>query len=131
MNQQTIALVIIVKTNSMILKNYGKQLIVSFFQLKKYLKRLQNSTLNTLIILSSSIVYKYVDKLWISCGQTCGQLDLNTPLWIAVDKSSSYPQLKLSYPQNYPHVFFRPRRVKLGFSTFSTGPIIYRGAYIN
>jgi hypothetical protein len=45
----------------------------------------------SLIILLINSVDNSVDKLWISCGRSCGKLGLRHPLWIAVDKLASYP----------------------------------------
>jgi hypothetical protein len=85
---------------------------------------LKPKSLISLIILLIMSVDNSVDKLWISCGRTCGKLGLRHPLWIAVDKLTSYPQGKASYPQNCPQAIFRPRRQNYHFSTFSTGPTI-------
>lgn len=65
-----------------------------------------------------------VDKLWISCGQGCGQLAFSPPLWIAVDKSASYPQESATYPQNTPQHFSHNYAAKLPISTVSTAPTI-------
>ena len=80
---------------------------------------------------SSQTVENPVDKLWISCGWTCGQLGTFSPLWIPVDKLASYPQVKSSYPQNYPHTVYRSGQQKPQISTVSTAPTIYKGSYLN
>jgi hypothetical protein len=85
---------------------------------------LNRSFLISLIIKLIKSVDKSVDKLWISCGWGCGKLALHEPLWIAVDKSGSYPQGRSGYPQNYPHPILRPGQQNWYLSTFSTGPTI-------
>lgn len=78
-----------------------------------------------------SHVDKAVEKLWKTCGWSCGKLPSFTALWIAVEKSPSYPQQKPIYPQFYPHGLFRPGQENHHISTVSTGPTIYRESFLN
>jgi hypothetical protein len=50
-----------------------------------------------------------------------------TPLWKAVDNFATYPQLRASYPQNYPQAHCCPGGNEWQFSTVSTGPTIEKG----
>ncbi len=89
-----------------------------------------NPFLNQKVVVLN-IVDKAVEKLWKSCGQSCGQLGYKDHLWIAVDKLNTYPQAKSIYPQFYPHAVLRPIRNNYLISTVSTAPTIYRWFPLN
>jgi len=131
MRHQKLAIYDALLTGIEALKISKNRLFLPLICLFSHLKCMTKSTLNALIFLSSSDVYKHVDKLWISCGRSCGQLELKQPLWIGVDKRNTYPQAGSIYPQFYPHTFLRQAQQKLRFSPVSTGPTIYIGFFIN